>query len=154
MVKRLLTGRGARARLGRSIAESLQNVGLKEVSMRNVVTAVVAALSLMGVSGLAVAADATKGEVDQMKADIRADKEAMKADLKAKKAEMKQLKKEHKEKIRAKKREMRNKAKAHNDDVKPQGDAMKAPVQDPAVSGETVKPPVPDIPAPSAPGAR
>lgn len=122
--------------------------------MRNVVIAVMAALWLMSVSGVAVAADPTRNETDQMKADIKADKEAMKADLKAKKAEMKQLKKEHKEKIKAKKREMRNKAKGHNDKVKPQSDAMKAPVEDPAVSGETMKPAIPDIPAPSAPGAR
>jgi hypothetical protein len=121
--------------------------------MHKLVIIVFATLYLMGVSSLVVADDAMKGDMDKMRADIKAEKEAMKADMKAKKAEMKQLKKQHKEQIKAKKQEMKSKAKAHKDEVKTQGDAMKSQAQD-MKAGQDMAPAVPDIPAPSAPGAR
>jgi membrane protein insertase Oxa1/YidC/SpoIIIJ len=73
--------------------------------MRTMLTVAVVGLWLMTVP--AVADDAITGEMNQLQADIKAEKEAMKADTKTKKAEMKQLKKEHKKNIKAKKREKR-----------------------------------------------
>ena len=111
--------------------------------MRNVLTVAVTALWLMGAGTFAVADDATKGETDQMNADT-------KAETKAKKTQRKQLKKANKHKQKTKKRDMTDKSKAPNEVPKPQSVVMPAP----NTTGETTKPAVPDLPAPSAPGAR
>jgi Skp family chaperone for outer membrane proteins len=116
--------------------------------MRNVLTVAVTALWLMGAGTFAVAEDAMKGEMDQMNTDIKAEKEAMKADTKTKKTG--RTKKAHKHKNKTKQREMRDKSKAPSEAAKPQNDVMPTP----NTAGENTKPAVPDLPAPSAPGAR
>jgi hypothetical protein len=118
--------------------------------MRKVLTVAVTALWLMGAGTFAVAEDAMKGEMDQMNTDIKAEKDAMKADTKTKKTGRKQAKKAHKHKNKTKQREMRDKSKASSEAAKPQSDVMSTP----NTAGENTKPAVPDLPAPSAPGAR
>ena len=149
-----LTVRGARATLGRADDRSCNSTLDLEVLMRTVLTLAVAALWLTNVVVLAVADDTITGEMNQLKADIKAEKEAMKADTKTKKAEMKQLKKDHKQNIKAKKREMREKNKANKDRMRAQKDAMKAQGQDLNAADQGMKPVVPDLPAPQAPGAQ
>ncbi len=57
--------------------------------MRKLIVVAVAALCLIGTSSLALADDAMKAEMGNMKDEMKAEKSAMKDEMKAKKEEMK-----------------------------------------------------------------
>ena len=112
--------------------------------MRQLLIIVLTAVCLVGPSAAVLAEEITQTETDKMNADIKAEKKATKAEKKAKKAEMKKLKKQQK---KAKKKAMKEKGGTQNDTVQTQGQGGNH-------SGQDMKPAVPDIPAPQAPGAR
>ena len=86
--------------------------------MHRLIVVAFAALCLSGTSSLALADDAMKGEMGNMKDEIKAEKEAMKSDMKANKKEMKGKMKAHKDAMKAKRYEMKGKMKAHKDAAK------------------------------------
>jgi len=77
-----------------------------------------AVLCLTGTSSLALADEAIKGEMGNMKDEMKAEKDAMKSDIKAKKEEMKGKMKARKDAMKAKRHEMKNKMRAHKDAAK------------------------------------
>jgi len=115
--------------------------------VRQLLIIVLTAVCLVGPSAAVLAEEVTQTETDKMNADIKAEKKATKAEKKAKKAEMKKLKKQQKQQRKAKKKAMKEKGGTQNDTVQTQGQGGNH-------SGQDMKPAVPDIPAPQAPGAR
>ncbi|MCI0426967.1 MAG: hypothetical protein L0Z46_02995 [Nitrospiraceae bacterium] len=83
--------------------------------MQKLIVVAFAALCLIGTSSLALADEAMKGEMGNMKDEMKAEKSAMKGDMKAKKEEMKGKMKAHKDAMKAKRHEMKGKMKAHKD---------------------------------------
>ena len=81
-----------------------------------------AALCLMGTSSLALADDAMKGEMGNMKDEVKAEKDAMKGDMKDKS-------KGHKEKTKGK---TKGKSKGHMEKTKAHKDTEKATPAAPA----------------------
>ena len=83
--------------------------------MQKLIVVAFAALCLMGTSSLASADEAMKGEMGNMKDEMKTEKDAMKGDMKTKKEEKKAKMKARKDAMKAKRHEMKSKMKAHKD---------------------------------------
>jgi Sec-independent protein translocase protein TatA len=84
--------------------------------MQKLIVVAFAALCLIGTSSLALADDAMKGEIGNMKDEMKAEKDAMKGDMKDKS-------KGHKEKTKGK---SKGKSKGHMEKTKAHKDTAKA----------------------------
>ena len=99
--------------------------------MLRLIVVAFAALCLMGTSSLALADDAMKGEMGNMKEEMKTEKDAMKSDVKAKKEETKGKTKARKDVVKAKRHEVKGKMKAHKGSAKA-NPAAAAPMSAPA----------------------
>jgi len=99
--------------------------------MQKLIVVAFAALCLIGPSSLALADEAMKGEMGNMKDEMKAEKDVMKGDMKVKKEEMKGKMKARKDAMKAKRHEMKGKMKAHKDATKA-NPAAPAPMSVPA----------------------
>jgi Sec-independent protein translocase protein TatA len=99
--------------------------------MQKLIVIAFAALCLLGTSSLLLADDGMKGEMGNMKDEMKAEKDAMKGDMKAKKEEIKGKVKARKDAMKAKRHEMKGKMKAHKDAAKAHPAAV-APMSAPA----------------------
>jgi Sec-independent protein translocase protein TatA len=102
--------------------------------MQKLIVVAFAALCLLGTSSLLLADDAMKGEMGNMKDEMKAEKDAMKGDMKAKKEEMKGKMKARKDAMKAKRHEMKGNMKVHKDAAKAHP-AATAPMSAPAPAG-------------------
>jgi hypothetical protein len=91
----------------------LTTIYSRRCCMQKLIGVAFAALCLMGISSLALADDAMKGETGNMKGEMKAEKSAMKGEMKAKKEERKGKMKAHKDGMKAKRHETKEKMKAH-----------------------------------------
>ena len=99
--------------------------------MQKLIVVAFAALCLLGTSSLLLADDAMKGEMGNMKDEMKAEKDTMKGEMKAMKEEMKGKMKARKDAMKAKRYEMEGKMKAHKDAAKAHP-AATAPMSAPA----------------------
>ena len=112
--------------------------------MQKLIGVAFAALCLMGTTSLALADDAMKGEMGNMKEEMKAEKSAMKGEKKAKKEEIKGKMKARKDGMKAKRHEMKEQMKAH----KVAGKAKAGEAKDAARSvGQDMKATVPAAPS-------
>ncbi len=106
--------------------------------MQKLIVVAVAALCLIGTSSLALADDAMKAEMGNMKDEMKAEKDAMKGEMKAHKGEMKAKRHEMKNKMKAHKGAAKVKAREAKGDAQSMGQDMKAAV--PAAPAFTTTP--------------
>jgi Sec-independent protein translocase protein TatA len=92
--------------------------------MQKLIVVAVAALCLIGTSSLALADDAMKAEMGNMKGEMKAEKSAMKGEMKGKM-------KAHKGEMKVKRHEMKGKMKTHKGAAKTNS-AVAAPMSAPA----------------------
>lgn len=126
-----LTDQGCRGTLHRShlaieVWSLTQRPLMRRCRVHRLMVVAFAALCLIGTSSFALADDAMKSEMGQMKEQMKADKDSMKADIKGKNVEMKAKTKAPKE---AKKEDMKGKAKAHKAKMKAKADGHSAAVK-------------------------
>ena len=135
--RRSLTGHERRATLWSALPDhdttssSHTCVPIRRCRMQKLIVVAFTALCLTGTSSLALADEAMKGEMGNMKDEMKAEKNAMKGDMKAKKEEMKGKMKARKDAMKAKRHEMKGKIKAHKDAAKANS-AAPAPISAPA----------------------
>jgi len=112
--------------------------------MQKLIGVAFAALCLMVVGSLALADDAMKSEMGNMKDEMKAKKDATKGDIKAKKQEMKSKTKARKDAIKAKRHEVKEKMKSHKEAGKTKAKEAKRIAK---LMGHDMKAAVPAAPA-------
>ena len=93
--------------------------------MRGLLIVALTAVCLIGTSPGVLAEEVAQGDMEKMKTDLKAEKKALK-----------------------------EKSRAQKEAATSQGEMLKSPGQDIGSAGQSMKPAVPDLPAPQAPGAR